>query len=484
MTWTKKTRSTSHAQGSWEWKPEKTHPKTGKSKTAYIACNACSGWKWAHRTNVTHCDRCGLKYVTTAYEKNRQSKDDAKEDSKDLDKNDKEENAEEDGADKEDKGETLSEMGDPGTLGVVTLLTLVAKDPAMNSIPGIPEVLKRLEEIAVSNKASPPPKAREPLPATLAEARKRSADATKVWKTISQQMGQKQNRVQKLETELTAAKKDFKVAADKYNPATTYHLKCLKDLDKLTQRENGIMKPPGIDVSDDGLSSVSSVDVTKCDFSVAPENDPVVIKERERLVKKQQAKLNKLLRDRKEAQEVVENKSRMTSTLKYVKAEFANASKLIQQKDDDIEMIGTQSQLQKTPTAAVTPHNVQYSPASPAGDITELIKAHVEPSPQLLGSPLQPLDPPPLVPQLPPPAAAPPSATGTGGTPFESASAPVEVSNGFLEQVTAEDVEFCLKETQAVKGEGKGKGSHRHEEYSNDKPDDTLDDEGNLVKHR
>ena len=202
--WKKKSvSSNSTAQGSWEWKPSKAPPKTGKPKTEYIACNACSGWKWAHRTNVTHCDRCGLKYVTTAYEKNQQSKGDAKEDPKDLDKKDKEKNAEEDdGEDKEDDEGTLSEMGDPGTVGVVTLLTLVAKDPAMSAIPGIPEVLKRLEEIAVANKASPPPKAKQPSPANLSEARKRSTEATKVWKTVSQQMGQKQNKVQELETKL------------------------------------------------------------------------------------------------------------------------------------------------------------------------------------------------------------------------------------------------------------------------------------------
>ena len=173
----------------------------------------------------------------------------------------------------------------------------------------------------------------------------------------------------------------------------------------------------------------------------------------------------------------------MTSTLKYVKAEFANASKLINQKED-IEMSGeVQTQLQKTPVATATPHNVLYSPPSPAGDLNELRQAHVgtEPSPQLLGSPLQPLDPPPLVPQLPPPAAALPSATGTVDAPFVSATAPVAVTNGYLEQVTVDDVDFCLKETEAAKGEGKGKGSHRHEEYRNEKPEDNLDADGNRI---
>ena len=147
-------------------------------------------------------------------------------------------------------------------------------------------------------------------------------------------------------------------------------------------------------------------------------------------------------------------------------------------------MIGDgQTQMQKTPVAAASPHNVLYSPPSPVGDLNELSRAHggAEPSPQLLGSPLQPLDPPPLVPQLPQPAAA-VDATGTADIPFVSASpAPAAASNGFMEQVSAEDVDHCLKETAAAKGEGKGKGAHRHEEYSNEKPDDALNADGNRI---
>ena len=53
--------------------------------------------------------------------------------------------------------------------------------------------------------------------------------------------------------------------------------------------------------------------------------------------------------------------------------------------------------------------------------------------------------------------------------------------NGDMANLTQEEIDKCIEETQTAKGDGKGKGTHRHEEYTNEKPDDALDIDGNRI---
>ena len=189
-------------QGSWYRKPDKIHPKTGVSKSAYIPCKVCEGWKWAHRVNKTHCDKCGTKYGDTQAPKGTRGAKQQQQSSAKPDDEKAEEDEKDDDDDDKSGGATdgstegaLSDLSGPGCAGLLAILNFVSKDPAINRIPGVSEAITRLNEAAAGVSQADTSQDDKAPSVTLSEAKKTAAEATKVWRQIMNQMDKKKAKV-------------------------------------------------------------------------------------------------------------------------------------------------------------------------------------------------------------------------------------------------------------------------------------------------
>ena len=451
--------------GKWTRKADKVNPKTGLSKSAYVPCQVCDGWKWAHRVNKTHCDRCGTKYGECQSPKSSPARRDSPAaDSKDKEKDKQDESEDPDDKDAEQPKRTtgIVDINDPGCVALVALLNLVGKDATMSSIPGVTEALARLNQAAAEVGSSGTAQAEQTPVVTLEEAKKKSAEASKVWKQITNQMNQKTAKVDELKDKLNKATKELNAVKEKYAPAAKENTKWLNILTKLTKKSNDIDTPKKED--DDSVmevSSESSFDVSKCDLSKPTEDCEYTMRMRQKAHDKAQASMRGMVKLRVDAMEKVNNKRVFVNTIEHVKDTFIKAKKVVHHQVDqaaDTPMSGAGASgnfasplglSQDIPEQALTPGR------SPVPELELIMRTDEE----LLAPPRQPAAAPSL-PDLPTPIPQAPLPDEIAAALASPPVAPLAVPVG----ITTQDVQTI---SEMVKGEskGKGKGSVRFSEY-------------------
>ena len=488
------TRSNPNDDGHGRWnKTDKANPK-GKSKFAYTVCPnhgaGCPGWKWSHRTGVDHCVKCGTSY-------------------KKADENDSKQKEGEACADPPSK-DTTGKHGDEQfavnsndhKAAVLTILSTVANDTVVKDMPGVGEMLKRIEELMKAPMEPSQQRPQQVLPGTLLEAKNKLREAEKIWKTLMNKRDQKKTKADELEKKSITAKEELQKAQEQHDLAMQSHAKHLSHYHKLLKKEKAVELPPGIEVDDN--SSDSSIDMGKFNLQVKAEDDPTVQNYMKAQTNKMNLKVNRMIKLRQEHFDLKRRNTEMTNCLETLTSTFKNAQTRISGKADvtsgglgsvpmpcrpESEAVSrifrtgnltppaeevTQLDLLSTPARSKVADNESEDDADMNGPEVEAaamlqaaraeaVALEAATSESLLyaaaeaaaattttTSPPPPADPEPIAPTLPAPSTSP--ATGS-----------------FMESLTAEAVELACEEYRAGKGsQGKGKGGSdfRHSEYA------------------